>query len=163
MNERTRSFIKNISLTLYSRLLRVRDELETGTDCYIDPSSSCDHSCTSSSSWLGLLNRGHWGPKALCLPLALTSASCPQLTRTVCAPGYIVYVHLLPLFFHLFTQVHLLIDGSVKGQYITRWTIERSGEKGGISRHDYDNDDDKETHIEILTFCKRPGITLYTD
>ena len=27
--------------------------------------------------------------------------------------------HLLPLFFHLFTQVHLLIDGSVKGQYIT--------------------------------------------
>ena len=28
-------------------------------------------------------------------------------------------VHLLPLFFHLFTQVHLLIDGSVEGQYIT--------------------------------------------
>ena len=28
-------------------------------------------------------------------------------------------VHLLPLFFRLFTQVHLLIDGSVEGQYIT--------------------------------------------
>ena len=27
--------------------------------------------------------------------------------------------HLLPLFFRLFTQVHLLIDGSVKGQCIT--------------------------------------------
>ena len=37
---------------------------------------------------------GHWGPKALCLPLALTSAFCPQLTPTptdssrLC-PGYI--------------------------------------------------------------------------
>ena len=28
-------------------------------------------------------------------------------------------VHLLPLFFGLFTQIHLLIDGSVEGQYIT--------------------------------------------
>ena len=37
--------------------LCVRDDLETGTDCYIDPSSS-DHSINSSSSWLGLLNRG---------------------------------------------------------------------------------------------------------
>ena len=27
--------------------------------------------------------------------------------------------HLLPLFFRLFTQVHLLIDRSVEGQYIT--------------------------------------------
>ena len=27
--------------------------------------------------------------------------------------------HTLPLFFHLFTQVHLFIDGSVEGQYIT--------------------------------------------
>ena len=26
---------------------------------------------------------------------------------------------MLPLFFRLFTQVHLLIDGSVEGQYIT--------------------------------------------
>ena len=64
---------------------------------------------------------GHWGPKALCLPLALTSASCPQQTQT--APGtwlyYCLNVHLLPLFFHFFTQVHLLIDGSVEGQYIT--------------------------------------------
>ena len=63
---------------------------------------------------------GHWGPKALCLPLALTSTSCLQLTRTVCASGYTFFnAHLLLLFFRLFTQVHLLIDGSVKGQYIT--------------------------------------------
>ena len=30
----------------------------------------------------GCSTMGHWGPKALCLSLALTSASCPQLNRT---------------------------------------------------------------------------------
>ena len=40
------------------------------------------------------------------------------------APGYIIVsavlplILLSPLFFHSFTQVHLLIDGSVEGQYI---------------------------------------------
>ena len=38
-------------------------------------------------------------------------------------PGHLVillsHAHRLPLFFCLFTQVHLLIDGSVEGQYIT--------------------------------------------
>ena len=47
MNERTHFFIKNISLTLYSRegccWLCVRDELETGTDCYIDPAVILSH------------------------------------------------------------------------------------------------------------------------
>ena len=62
----------------------------------------------------------HWGPKALNLQLVLTSASCLKLTRTPRAPSYIIfYVHLLLLFFRLFTQVHLLIGGSVEGQYIT--------------------------------------------
>ena len=32
--------------------------VETRTDCYIDPSSSLDHSSYSFVSWLGLLNRG---------------------------------------------------------------------------------------------------------
>ena len=58
--------------------------METGTDCYIDPSSSLDHSSTSFASWLGLLNRGSlraqpsaswfwlwhsylWRPRAPCL------------------------------------------------------------------------------------------------
>ena len=62
----------------------------------------------------------HWGPKALCLPLALNSTSCPQLTQAVCVLVILMFnAHLLPLFFHLFTQVHLLIDGSVEGQYVT--------------------------------------------
>ena len=120
---------KNISLTLYSRKswcwLCVRGELETGTDCYILTQSSSDHSCTSFSSWLGCSTVGHWAPKALCLPLAHTSASCPQLTPTptqaVCVLVIFLFdVHLLPLFFRLFTQVHLLIDGSVEGQYVTQ-------------------------------------------
>ena len=99
-NERTNTLLyKSISLTLYSRKgwcwLCVKGELETGTDCYILTPSSSDHSSTSFSSWLGLLNRGsHWGPKALCLALALTSASCPHLTPTdssrLC-PGYIFF------------------------------------------------------------------------
>ena len=72
----------------------MRDELETGTDCYIDPKFFFDHSSTSFSSWLDYSTVGHWGPKALCLPLALTSASCPQLTRT--APGTWLYYYLCP-------------------------------------------------------------------
>ena len=47
----------------------------------------------------------------------LNSASCLQLTQAVYALVILLFnVHLLPLF--LFTQVHLLIDGSVEGQYI---------------------------------------------
>ena len=85
------------------------------------PQVSSDHCCTSSSSWLGCSTVGHWGPKALCLPLALTLASLSP-TNSNC-PGHRVIllsdIPLLPLFFRLFTQVHLLIDVSVEGQYIT--------------------------------------------
>ena len=43
-----------------------------------------------------------------------------QLTQAVCALVILLFnANLLPLFFRLFTQVHLLIDGSVEGQYIT--------------------------------------------
>ena len=91
-----------------------------GQTAILTPSSS-NHSSTSSSYWLGCSTVGHWGPKALRLPLALTPASCLQLTQT--APGHLVIllspVRLLPLFFRLFTQVHLLNDGSVEGQSIT--------------------------------------------
>ena len=47
-------------------------------------------SSTSFLYWLGCSTVGHWRPKALCLPLALNSASCHQLTPTVCAPGDII-------------------------------------------------------------------------
>ena len=106
MNERTH-FFKKIYLSLFI-LARVdvscvRGELETGTDSYILSPSSSDHSSTSFAFWLGCSTEGHWGPKALRLPLALNSASCPQLTPTATgtrtdsnwpkpsvAPGYII-------------------------------------------------------------------------
>ena len=67
MKERTHFFIKiypsHFILERVMFLLCVRDELETGTDCYIDP-TFFDHSSTSFSSWLGCSTVGHWGPKA---------------------------------------------------------------------------------------------------
>ena len=43
-----------------------------------------------------------------------------QLTQAVSVLVIFLFdVHLLPLFFRLFTQVHLLIDGSVECQYVT--------------------------------------------
>ena len=168
-NERTNTLLyKNISLTLYSWkgwcFLCVKGELETGTDCYILTQSSSDHSSTSFAFCLRCSTVGHWGPKALCLPLALTLASCPQLIPTATGTDcnwltdssrlwhlviFLFDTHLLPvgvrichhhriqprpqvkvifrylrldapvsLFSRLFTQVHLLIDGSVEGQYI---------------------------------------------
>ena len=102
MNERTHFFIKNISLTLYSRKgwcwLCVRGELETGTDCYILTPSFSDHSSTSFAFWLGCSTVSHSGPKALCLPLALNSVSCPPIdsnskwnwAKLSVAPSYII-------------------------------------------------------------------------
>ena len=62
MNERTHFFIKNISLTLYSRKgwcwLCVRGELETGTDCYILTQALLTIAALLSHPGLGLLNCG---------------------------------------------------------------------------------------------------------
>ena len=101
-NKQTNSlFYKNIiSHTLFLKgwcWLCVRDELVTETDCYIDPKFFFDHSSTSFSSWLGCSTMGHWGPKALCLPLALTLASFLQLTQT--APDTWLYYYLTPTCF----------------------------------------------------------------
>ena len=122
MNERTHFFIKNISLTLYSR----KDDVV------------CER-------WAGNRDRLLYWPKVLLTIAALLShpgwAAQPcitegrkpsvckliimlafplQLTQTVCALVILLFnVHLLLPFFCLFTQVHLLIDGSIEGQYIT--------------------------------------------
>ena len=91
--------------------------VETGTDCYIDSTSSFDHSSSSFASWLGLLNRGSLRDCRLVLTLAFLS----QLNSTAAGTLSIFfpYDHLLLLFFGLLTQVCLLIDSSVEGQYIT--------------------------------------------
>ena len=86
-NERTNTLLyKNISLTLYSRKgwcwLCVRGELETGTDCYILTQVLLTIAALLSHLDWGCPTVGHWGPKALCLLLALNSASCLQLTPT---------------------------------------------------------------------------------
>ena len=85
------------------------------------PKFFLDHSSTSFASWLGLLNRGSLRAQSR------QSASWFSLRHLVSnwlePSGHLVIlfsiVHLLPLFFCLFTQVYLLIDGSVEGQYIT--------------------------------------------
>ena len=129
MNERTHFFIK-IYLTLYSWKgwcwLCVSSGLETGTDSYTFTPSSSDHSSTSSSSWLGLLNRGSLRTAR---PQSANKFSrrnlVPnwlqlQLTQAVCVLVIFLFdIHLLPLFLRLFTQMHLLIDCSVEGQYVT--------------------------------------------
>ena len=115
-NERTNTLLyKNIiSHTLFSKgfMLVVCEGWAGDGDKLLYWASS-----TSFSSWLGCSTMGHWGPKALCLPLALTSASFLQLPQTV-SRTWLCYC-LARAYFRLFTQVHLLIDDSVKGQYIT--------------------------------------------
>ena len=85
-NEQTNTLLyKNINLSDFIlekvMLLYVRDELETGTDCYIDPKLFFDHSSTSFSSWLGLLHRGSVrAQKPSVCKLVLTSVSCLELS-----------------------------------------------------------------------------------
>ena len=87
---------------------------------------------------------GHWGLKALCLPLALTfgilSPTNPNCSRSLVI--LLSYVHMLPLFFRLITQVHLLIEGSVEGQYITfagPYCITNSNERTNALLYKYIN------------------------
>ena len=53
--------------------------VETRTDCYIDPSSSLDHSSTSFASWLGLLN---WGSLRAQSPLSAVGSHFGILSPT---------------------------------------------------------------------------------
>ena len=117
--ERTNTLLyKNIiSHTLFLKgwcWLCVRDELETGTDCYIDPKFFFDHSNTSFTSWLGLSPRSA-SPQSESL-FSRWHPISNWLQQSVRLVILLFNVHLLPLFFHLFTQVHLLIDSSVEGQ-----------------------------------------------
>ena len=122
-NEQIHFFTKK---TLFSKgLMSVVCEkwVETETDCYNDPSSSLGHSNTFSASWLGCSTEGHWEPKALSLQAG--SHSGIPVSPALDATGTCLYLFLMPTCFRLFTQVHLLIDGSVEGQYITlAWQLD---------------------------------------
>ena len=127
-NERTNTLLskkKYTSHTLFSKgLMLVVCERWVGDGnrpLHIDPSSS-DHSSTSFASWLGCSTVGHWGPKPSVWSWFSLRWLQLQLTQAVCVLVIFLFdVRLLPLFLCLFTQVHLLIDGSVKGQYVTKW------------------------------------------
>ena len=73
-------FILDVSVAYERRV-------DTGTDCYIDPTSFPGHSSTSSASWLGLLNRGSLGATALSLQAGPHSG---LLTLQKPAPAYII-------------------------------------------------------------------------
>ena len=79
------------------------------------------HSSTSFASWLGSLNRGSL--RAQSPQSASWFSRWHPVSKWFKPSGHLVIlffnVHLPPLFFRLFTQVYLLIDGSVEGQYIT--------------------------------------------
>ena len=123
-NKRIHFFTKIYNCqTLFSKgLMSVVCEgwVETGADSYIDPCSSLDHSSTSFTSWLGCSTEGRWGPQPSNCKLVLTLAflSSTTLVGRRHLSLFFNNVHLIPLFFRLFTLVHLLIDGSVEGQYI---------------------------------------------
>ena len=85
-DERNTVLLKNIPLTLYSKWLRKGYErlicerwVGDWTNCNILTPSSFVFSSTS-FSFCWLLNRGSWGPIALCWGLVLTTASYAQLT-----------------------------------------------------------------------------------
>ena len=126
VNERTHFFIKIcISHTLFSKgliFLLCERWVETGTDCYIDPSFSPDHSSSSSSSWLGLLDRGSLRAIALSLQ-AGPHSSLPVHNQLNCRrylPIFFHNAHLFPLLLPLIYTGASLIDGLVKGQYKTK-------------------------------------------
>ena len=125
-NERTNTLLyKNISLTLYSRKGDVSCVSEVSGDkdgLLFWPKFFLAHSSTSFSSWLGLLNRGSFRAQS---PQSASWFSRFGILFPTDSnrPGHLVillsHVQMLPLFFRLFTQVHLLIDCSVECQYIT--------------------------------------------
>ena len=122
-NKRTNTLLhKNISHTLYSRKVWSfcvwemswrRGQTAILTQVLLTIAALLPH-----LGW-GRSTVGHWGPQALCRWLSLRHLAPDWLESSVYMVILLFNVHLLPLFFRLFTQVHLLIDGSVEGQYIT--------------------------------------------
>ena len=91
--------------------------METRTDCYIDPSSSSPIAALLSHLGQPGVTKG---PK----PSVWSWFSLRHLVSNWLKPSrhlviLLFNIHLLPLFFRLFTLGHLLIDSSVVGQYIT--------------------------------------------
>ena len=102
--------------------------VETETNCYIDPTSSPDHSSSSSASWLGLLNRGSLKATTPSLQtgpysglLVSSSLNCRRHL-----PIFFHNTHLFPLLLPLIYTGASLIEGSVKDQYTTRTYVDKA-------------------------------------
>ena len=98
LQSRTNTLLyKNMSLTLYSRKGDVCCVWEMswrqGQTAILTQVLLATIAALLPHLGWGCSTVGPWGPKALCLLLALTSATCLQLTRTVWAPGYIIGSH----------------------------------------------------------------------
>ena len=123
-NEYT-SLQKYKSLILYFRkddvLLCVRDDWRQGQTAILNQVLPSTIAMLLSHLALGCSTGGHWGTQspqsASWFSLWHPASNWPTATGTLSI--FFLNTHLLPLFFGLFTQVHLLIDGSVEGQYIT--------------------------------------------
>ena len=90
---------KNISLTLYSRKGDVccvwKMSWKQGQTAILTQVLLATIAALLPHIGWGCSTVGIWGLKAFCLPVALTSAPCLQLTRTVCPPASTV----LPLIY----------------------------------------------------------------
>ena len=121
-NEYT-SLRKYKSLTLYFRkddvLLCVRDEGRQGQTAILTQVLLLTTAALLSHLGWGCLTVGHSGPSPLQASSHFGIPVSDCLTATGNLSIFLINTHLLQLFFSLFTQVHLLIDGSVKGRYIT--------------------------------------------
>ena len=120
MNERTHFFIKlYISHTLFSMFLWcVRDEWRQGQTAIL--TQLLFLTIAALLGW-GCSTGGRWGPQpSVCKLVPTLAFLCPT---NLTAAGTCLYSFMTStcfrFFSRLFTQVHLLIDGSVKGQYTT--------------------------------------------
>ena len=124
-NERTNTLLyKNISITLYSRKGDVccvwemswrRGQSDILTQVLLATTAALLlHLGWVAQPWV------NEGPKpSVCRWLSLRHLVSNWVKPSVHLVILLFNDHLLPLFFRLFTKMHLLIDGSVEGQYIT--------------------------------------------
>ena len=117
MNERTHFFIKiYLSHFVLETLMFLVCERWVGDGDRLRQSSS-DHSSTSFASWLGCSTMGHWGPKpSVWIWFSLRKHPISNWLKPSVS---LLYFSLTTTVFRLFTLVHLLIDGSIEGQYVT--------------------------------------------
>ena len=121
MNERTHFIKIYISHTLFSMFLGcVRDKWRQGQTAILTQLLLLTIAALLPHLGWNCSTGDRWGPQFSVCKLTLTLAFLSPTNST--ATGTCLYSFITPtcfrFFFCSFTQMHLLIDGSVKGQYI---------------------------------------------